>query len=319
MARLVALRIRIEKGEESVVENDHGLARGHDAAAAEAGHGPNDLARRGLEAHQLGGTMGRTVQRIEMSVDEDAGIEIPLHVLLLPDRRGFATGLWFDHDRARGGRDDDAVPDHDGIGGVDIAARLPRQLGGGLAGGGIKSKQPLRGEQKAIGGRSTGFVGHDGGVAGGLGRGKPDRLAGFLVQRDAAATDVEKDAVAVDESRTREAPLGQLHLVIGDEVAAPEDLAVVEIKLQRVTLLAERVDRALMDRRGRAGSAFVIERIEGTGIGMLPDHFAGLRGKTPDRIGFLFRDGAVAHRHDLVAGHRDCAEAGADLGGPGDG
>ena len=100
VARMEGGGIGIEKGELSEVEDDHGLASGHDAAAAVAGNAPDNFSSGYLQAHQFGGTVGGAVQGVDILVDQDAGIEVPLHVLLLPDRLGVAAGLGFDQNRA---------------------------------------------------------------------------------------------------------------------------------------------------------------------------------------------------------------------------
>ena len=107
--------------------------------------------------------------------------------------------------------------------------------------------------------------------------------------------------------------------MIGDQIAAPDDLAVLEIETQGVSLFAEGVDGAIVNRRCRTRAALVVTRVESATIGMLPEDLSGPGREAPDGVGLLSRDGAVAHRDHAVPGDGNGAETSPDLGVPQDG
>ena len=312
-------RVSLEKGQLSVVEHDHGIACRRQSAAAETGFGPDDFPGGRIEASEFGGPMGRAMNRIHMIPNEDTWIEIPFQIFLLPDNlwfSSFTSGL--DPDRAGGGGKEDAVSDHNWVGGVDITARFPGKLGGCISGDGIEKKQRLRREEQMIGTWAACAEGNDGGVSRGSGRTQPKGFTGFPIQRDASASDVQQDSISVEKGRAGKAPLRQRDLVVPNEITGPDLFPGFQIEAMDVTLFTESIDRTLVDRRSRGRSPFIVEWVERTGIGVLPEHFSGLRREAPDRVRLDARERSVAHRENTITAHGDAAESDADLRFPAD-
>ena len=78
----------LEDRQFSEIKNDHMGSCPNESATAIAFLAPNGLAGFHIGAGQFGGSMSSAVHGIEVAIDQDPGIEVPLQISLMPDVLG---------------------------------------------------------------------------------------------------------------------------------------------------------------------------------------------------------------------------------------
>src|SRR5262249_1701532 len=102
----------------------------------------------------------------------------------------------------------------------------------------------------------------------------PDLLAGLLVERDhepvVRTADQTDQLFPIDQRMRREAPDGQVRLVVLDEVLGPDWLAIRDIQTQEPTHRAECVDAIAVHNRCAARATGIADGVFG-GVVVFPE------------------------------------------------